>query len=227
MQPQTIAIDGPAGSGKSTVGHALGARLGYAMLDTGLLYRLVAREVLQNGGDPADEATAVSAASAVVDHIDVGELKGQRAVLLDGESIDGMDLHTDAISGAVPHVAKFPEVRAKVKLIQRNLIDSGPTIVAGRDIATVVAPDADLKLYLDVSLAERAARRLWSRTDAHSITQADVERSLEERDDLDRSRAHSPMRIADDAVVVCTDRMSLDETIDAIVGMCGLQPVAA
>lgn len=221
MRPNTIAIDGPAASGKSTVGRALAKRLGYATLDTGLLYRLVAREALGMGGDPSSEEDATAAAARAVRDLAIEGAGSERAVRCDGNLIEEMDLHTGSISEAVPYVSRCPTVRREVKAIQRKLIDSGFTIVAGRDIGTVVAPDADLKLYLDVSLPERAARRLWS--GGHSqLTQHDIERALESRDRLDRERSISPMRVADDAVVVCTDRMSLDETIDAIMAMCDL-----
>jgi cytidylate kinase len=135
-------------------------------------------------------------------------------------------LHTDDITRTVPRVARFERVREVVRQIQRRVISEGPTILAGRDIGTVVVPEAELKLYLDVSLQERAARRLWAQDAGELRTQTEVEWQLAERDRMDRERETSPMRVARDAVVIRTDKMSVDETVDIVVAMCGLELVA-
>jgi cytidylate kinase len=134
-----------------------------------------------------------------------------------------LGLHTDDITRAVPRVARFEPVREVVRQIQRRVISEGPTILAGRDIGTVVAPEAELKLYLDVSLQERAARKLWAQNAEELRTQTEVELQLAERDRMDRERETSPMRVATDAVVIRTDKMSVDETVDIVVAMCGLE----
>jgi cytidylate kinase len=126
----------------------------------------------------------------------------------------------------VPRVARFERVREVVRQIQRRVISEGPTILAGRDIGTVVAPEAELKLYLDVSLQERAARKLWALSVDEFLSQAQVQLQLAERDQMDRERETSPMRIATDAVVIRTDKMSVDETVDIVVAMCGLESMA-
>jgi cytidylate kinase len=140
-----------------------------------------------------------------------------------GRPLSELRLHTDDITRTVPRVARFEPVREVVRQIQRQVISEGPTILAGRDIGTVVAPEAELKLYLDVSLQERAARKLWAQNAEELRTQAEVELQLADRDRMDRERETSPMRVATDAVVIRTDKMSVDETVDIVVAMCGLE----
>lgn len=226
MRPATIAIDGPAGSGKSTIGQAMAARLHYAMVDTGLIYRLVARGVLDAGADPDDVDEVLSVAARVLKEVEVTRAGGGGVIRLGGRSLSEMRLHTDEITRTVPRVARFERVREVVRQIQRCVLAEGPTILAGRDIGTVVAPDAELKLYLDVSLQERAARKLWGQSADELRSQTEVELQLAERDRMDRERETSPMRIAADAVVIRTDKMSVDETVDIVVAMCGLEPPA-
>jgi cytidylate kinase len=223
VRPKTIAIDGPAGSGKSTIGQALAVRLHYAMVDTGLIYRLVARAVLDNAVDPDDMEAVLKVAVDVLQGVGVTRTSTGGVIEVAGRPLQELRLHTEDISRTVPLVARFERVREVVRQIQRRVISEGPTILAGRDIGTVVAPEAGLKLYLDVSLQERAARRLWAQSAGALSTQTQVERLLAERDRMDRERETSPMRIAADAVVIRTDKMSVDETVDIVVAMCGLQ----
>lgn len=223
MRPETIAIDGPAGSGKSTIGQALAARLHYAMVDTGLIYRLVARGVLDSAVDPDDMDAVLKVAVGVLKDVQVARTGGGGVIQVDSRPLSELRLHADDISRTVPRVARFERVREVVRQIQRRVISEGPTILAGRDIGTVVAPEAALKLYLDVSLQERAARKLWGQSADEFRSQAEVELQLADRDRMDRERETSPMRIAPDAVVIRTDKMSVDETVDIVVAMCGLE----
>jgi cytidylate kinase len=227
VRPETIAIDGPAGSGKSTIGQALAARLNYAMVDTGLIYRLVARGVLDDGIDPDDREAVLSVSIGVLKDVAVARTDTGGVVTVAGRPLSELRLHADDITRTVPRVARFEPVREVVRQIQRRVISEGPTILAGRDIGTVVAPEAELKLYLDVSLQERAARKLWAQSAEELRTQAEVELQLAERDQMDRERETSPMRVAGDAVVIRTDKMSVDETVDIVVAMCGLELKAA
>ncbi len=223
MRPETIAIDGPAGSGKSTIGQALATRLNYAMVDTGLIYRLVARGVLDSAIDPDDREAVLKVSVGVLKDVGVARTDTGGVVRVAGRPLSELRLHADDITRTVPRVARFEPVREVVRQIQRRVISEGPTILAGRDIGTVVAPEAELKLYLDVSLQERAARKLWAQNAEELRTQADVELQLAERDQMDRERETSPMRVAWDAVVIRTDKMSVDETVDIVVAMCGLE----
>ena len=223
MRPETIAIDGPAGSGKSTIGQALAVRLHYAMVDTGLIYRLVARGVLDAGVDPDDRDAVLGVSVGVLKDVEVARTDTGGVIRVAGRPLSELRLHTDDITRTVPRVARYERVREVVRQIQRRVIAEGPTILAGRDIGTVVAPEAELKLYLDVSLQERAARKLWARSVDELRTQTEVERQLADRDRMDRERETSPMRVAKDAVVIRTDKMSVDETVDIVVAMCGLE----
>ena len=223
MRPETIAIDGPAGSGKSTIGQALATRLNYAMVDTGLIYRLVARGVLDSAVDPDDREAVLKVSAGVLKDVEVARTDTGGVIRVAGRPLSELRLHADDITRTVPRVARFEPVREVVRQIQRRVISEGPTILAGRDIGTVVAPEAELKLYLDVSLQERAARKLWAQNAEELRTQTEVERQLAERDQMDRERETSPMRVAGDAVVIRTDKMSVDETVDIVVAMCGLE----
>ena len=223
MRPETIAIDGPAGSGKSTIGQALAVRLHYAMVDTGLIYRLVARGVLDAGVDPDDRDAVLGVSVGVLKDVEVATTNTDGVIKVAGRPLSELRLHTDDITRTVPRVARYERVREVVRQIQRRVIAEGPTILAGRDIGTVVAPEAELKLYLDVSLQERAARKLWARSVDELRTQTEVERQLADRDRMDRERETSPMRVAKDAVVIRTDKMSVFETVDIVVAMCGLE----
>ena len=223
MRPETIAIDGPAGSGKSTIGQALAVRLHYAMVDTGLIYRLVARGVLDAGVDPDDRDAVLGVSVGVLEDVEVATTNTDGVIKVAGRPLSELRLHTDDITRTVPRVARYERVREVVRQIQRRVIAEGPTILAGRDIGTVVAPEAELKLYLDVSLQERAARKLWARSVDELRTQTEVERQLADRDRMDRERETSPMRVAKDAVVIRTDKMSVFETVDIVVAMCGLE----
>jgi CMP/dCMP kinase len=223
VRPETIAIDGPAGSGKSTIGQALAVRLHYAMVDTGLIYRLVARGVLDSVADPDDMDAVLKVAIGVLTDVEVVRTDTGGVIKVAGRPLSELRLHTEDITRTVPRVARFERVREVVRQIQRRVISEGPTILAGRDIGTVVAPEAELKLYLDVSLQERAARKLWALNFEELSTQAVVEQQLAERDRMDRERETSPMRVAGDAVVIRTDKMSVDETVDIVVAMCGLE----
>jgi CMP/dCMP kinase len=225
VRPETIAIDGPAGSGKSTIGQALAVRLHYAMVDTGLIYRLVARGVLDAGVDPDDREAVLGVSVGVLKDVEVARTDTGGVIRVAGRPLSELRLHADDITRTVPRVARYERVREVVRQIQRRVIAEGPTILAGRDIGTVVAPEAGLKLYLDVSLQERAARKLWAQSVDELKTQAEEERQLADRDRMDRERETSPMRVATDAVVIRTDKMSVDETVDIVVAMCGLELV--
>jgi CMP/dCMP kinase len=227
VRPETIAIDGPAGSGKSTIGQALATRLHYAMVDTGLIYRLVARGVLDSGTDPDDWEAVLNVSVGVLKDVEVARTDIGGVIKVAGRPLPELRLHADDITRTVPRVARFERVREVVRQIQRRVISEGPTILAGRDIGTVVVPGAELKLYLDVSLQERAARRLWAQDNGELRAQTEVEWQLAERDRLDRERETSPMRVATDAVVIRTDKMSVDETVDIVVAMCGLELMAS
>lgn len=206
---QVIAIDGPAGSGKSTVARAVAAKLGLDHLDTGAMYRAVTFAVLRRDLDPTDEAaTAEVARSMDLLQDDDGTV-----------TVDGVDA-TEAIRGpevtqAVSAVAANGAVREELVRRQRAWIDEHDGgVLEGRDIGTVVAPDATLKVYLDASEAVRAARRSKESGDSD---EAAVAADLARRDRLDSSRAHSPLQRSGDAITIDTSELTIDEVISMIL----------
>jgi len=209
---RVIAIDGPAGSGKSTVARALAAHLGLQYLDTGAMYRSVAFAVLRSGGDPDDGDATAAVARAV--ELEIG---------LDRVSVDGVDatgeIRGPQVSQAVSVVAANPEVRAELVSRQREWANlRGGGVLEGRDIGTVVFPDAELKIYLTADPAERARRRAKEVTDLeYEAVAADLAR----RDTIDSTRAADPLTEADDAVVVDTTGMTIDEVVAAIAALLG------
>jgi cytidylate kinase len=210
-----VSVDGPGGSGKSTVGARAAAVLGYRFCDTGLLYRGLTWLAMERGTDLEDEAALV----ALVPEMDLGHDERGRytRLLVDGREITD-ELHTAAVDREVSRVSKHAEVREALHPVQRGLARSGRVIMAGRDIGTVILPDADLKLYLDVSIEERARRRAAERglaDDARAVAQ--IEAELRERDRVDSTRETSPLRIPEGAAVVRTDGMTLDQTVDRVV----------
>jgi CMP/dCMP kinase len=196
-----IAIDGPAGSGKSTVSRAVAGALGFTYLDSGAMYRAVALAALERGAEPAAVAPAV--------RIEVGE-----RVLLDGHDVTSA-IRTPQVSEAASRAAADPAVRAAMVVEQRRLLGSGDWVAEGRDIGTVVAPDAELKVFLTASPQERARRRA-------AELGADPETVLAEqtlRDQRDTSRSHSPLKAAPGAVLLDTTGLTLDEVVQRVVDL--------
>ena len=206
-----VALDGPASSGKSSVGAAAAERLGLRFVDTGLLYRALTALALRDGV-ATDDAPGLVALVGRIDLADDGSGRLHR-VLLDGE--DATDrIRTDEVDAAVSAVARVPQVREALMPRQRALADGGGIVVAGRDIGTVVLPDADLKLFLDASVEERATRRIEERGLDPQGEEAELVRDqLGARDAQDRGRAVAPLRAADDARHLRTDGNTLDQTV--------------
>jgi cytidylate kinase len=218
---QTIAIDGPAGAGKSTIGLGLARHLGFLYFDTGVMYRAVTLAALQRGIATDDEDAVSLLAEAV--HIEVlppHEDDGrQYTVRLDGEDVTWAIRRAD-VDAAVSVVSAFPRVRQAMVAQQRRVASIGRVVMVGRDIGTVVMPDADLKIYLDATVEARARRRhreLQRRGVPTSY--ADVLASMRKRDELDTSRSASPLRPADDALIVDSTDMDADETLAHVIAL--------
>ena len=210
---EVIALDGPSGTGKSTVPRGLARRLGFRYLDTGAMYRAVAWAVLHAGADPEDRAVVGSIADRVA--LEVSTDPDHPAVAVDGRRVDRA-IRTAAVTTAVSPVSATPHVREVLVAAQRELIGAGHVVVEGRDIGTVVAPAAPLKVFLTASPDARARRR--SRQDGsadHAATAADLDR----RDSYDSSREHSPLRAADDAVHLDTTSLTVDQVIQRLVDL--------
>ena len=212
-----IAIDGPAGSGKSTVARGLARRLGSTYLDSGAMYRAVTLGALEHGIDLEDgEALGRLAATA----IELREREdGNVQVLLDGRDVSD-EIRTPAVTGASSQVAAHPRVRKELLAKQRELIATGDWVVEGRDIGTVVAPDAAIKVFLTADPGERARRRAEElRRRGIAAEDEDVHRAIEQRDRLDSTRSAAPLRTADDAVTIDTTGLDAGEVIERVAAL--------
>jgi len=209
---KVVAIDGPAGAGKSTLAQAVADHLGLERLDTGAMYRAVAWQALARGVDPDDAAAVGELARRLT--IEVGD-----RVTVDGRDVTG-EIRTAAVDRAVSAVAANPEVRATLVARQRQWVtERGAGVVEGRDIGTVVLPRADLKIYLTARTGERARRRAGERDDGRSV--GEIESDLQRRDRLDSTRRVSPLialrDVADDAVVIDSTGKSAPEVLQEVL----------
>src|SRR5262245_2346696 len=216
MQRLVVALDGPGSSGKSSVGAAAAREVGYRFCDTGLLYRAVTWLAEARG-------VSVDDAEGLVGLVDDVELAEDGIGRLERVRVDGIDhtadIRSPAVEAAVSAVSAVPEVRGALLALQRGLAADGGIVMAGRDIGTVVLPDADLKIYLDASVEERARRRAEQRDlDPTGPEGIAILESLRRRDRLDTSRAVAPLRVAPDARVISTDGNTFEQTVDAVVG---------
>lgn len=211
----TLAIDGPAGAGKSTVARAVASALGWRFVDSGALYRAVALAVLRHGADPAAEDDV----AAIAEKADV-ELDGTR-VRLDGDDV-GERIRAADVTAIVSAVAAHPRVRAALLDKQRDLAGNGDVVMEGRDIGTAVLPDADVKVYLTAAVEERARRRaLELGLPQDETTLRSMAGALAERDVADATRDASPLARACDAVEVDTTGLTLDEVVARICSIVG------
>ena len=196
-----VAIDGPAGAGKSTVAHAVADALGYTYLDSGAMYRCVALAAADRGRPPAEIAPEL--------RIELGD-----RVILDGRDVTDL-IRTPDVSEGASRAAALPEVRTAMVAEQRRMMAGGDWVAEGRDIGTVVAPDAEVKVFLDASPEERARRRATELgADASTVL---AEQAI--RDERDRSRAHSPLEPAPGALVLDTTGLSLSEVVARVVAL--------
>lgn len=220
-----IAIDGPAGSGKSSVGKALASRIGFRFLDTGLMYRAATWYVVKNGIDVRDP-DAVTMAVSRMEYSVADSDDGDNLIVVNGEDVTGF-LHSTGVDDSVSAVSAIGGVRDIMVAEQRRLAGDGEIVMVGRDIGTVVVPAAPLKIYLTATARTRAIRRhrdFVAAAAAGEETDVDFDeilRSIEQRDLLDSSRDHSPLRPADDALVLDTDGLSFDEVVDRLVELAG------
>ena len=209
-----IAIDGPAGAGKSTVTKLVAARLGLLFLDTGAMYRSIAWLVLE-------------ANLALDDELNIAELVSRAKIVLAGERVvvNGIDvteaIRTQTVTSKVSAIAKLGVVRAELVKQQQAIGAQGGIVAEGRDMCTQVFPDAQVKIFLTASVGERARRRQQDLRDRGQgeVNLAELERSIAERDAIDSTREISPLKKAVDAVEIISDNLSIEEVVDAIVAM--------
>jgi len=208
----TIAIDGPAGSGKSTVARRVAEKLRLLYLDSGAMYRAVTLLALQEGL-AADSPKLIDRVEAC--HIEFTD--NGRTILLNTEDVSAQ-IRTPAVNRLVADVAKIPEIRREIVKHQQRIGAEGRIIAEGRDLTTIVFPNADFKFYLDASVTERAKRRLAElQAQKEDATLAAVEAEIRERDEKDTTREHSPLQMAPDAIVVDTTDKTIEEVVDFLV----------
>lgn len=213
-----VAIDGPAGAGKSTIAKAVAKQMGYIYVDTGAMYRAMALYMLRNGVDPADTETVVEKCGSA--DITIRYEDGVQVVLLNGENVNSF-LRTEEVGNATSVVSVIPQVRKKLVELQQALAAENDCIMDGRDIGTCVLPGAQLKIYLTADSAVRAKRRYDELTaKGQTCDLAKIQADIEERDYRDMHRETSPLMQAEDAVLVDTSAMSVDEVIDRLMELC-------
>lgn len=213
-----IAIDGPAGAGKSTIAKQVAQRKGYIYVDTGAMYRGLAVHFLKNHIQPEDRAGIIRACKDA--SVTIGYADGQQQVYLNGENITGM-LREEAVGDMASKSSPIPEVREKLLMLQRTLAKEKDVVMDGRDIGTNILPEADVKVYLTASVETRAKRRydeLTAKGVSCSMEQIAVD--IKERDHRDMTRDTAPLRQAEDAVLIDSSAMTIEEVTEAILKLC-------
>lgn len=212
-----IAIDGPAGAGKSTIAKMVAKRLGYIYVDTGAMYRAMALYIMRQGIDSADSASISKECNDA--DISITYLDGVQVVLLNGENVNGL-IRTEEVGNMASSTSVNPDVRKKLVDLQRILAKRENVVMDGRDIGTVVLPDAKVKIYLTASSKVRAERRFLE-LKAKGI-EADIdtiEKDIIERDYRDMNREISPLKKADDAVLIDSSDMTIDEVVEKMISL--------
>ncbi len=216
LERDAVAIDGPVGSGKTTVGRLVAERLGILFLDTGLMYRATTWAAIEKGIDLQDK-DALSRMTSRLEIRLVQSPTGNRLIVNSADVTD--DLGTPEVEEAVSQVSAVKGVRESLVPQQRGIAEESSVVMVGRDIGTVVLPNAGTKIYLQASVDVRADRRFVERARCGaSIDRERVRREIEERDRIDSNRAESPLSVAEGALVVDTDDMDIDEVTELIIG---------
>lgn len=213
----SVAIDGPAGAGKSTIAKMVAKKLGFIYVDTGAMYRAMALHILRKG-IPATDSAAISAVCEDAD-ITIQYQNGEQVVLLNGENVNGL-IRTEEVGNMASSSSTNGDVRKKLVSLQQKLAKTAEVIMDGRDIGTVVLPDADVKIYLTAGSDVRAKRRYDELTaKGISCDLQKIEKDIIERDERDMNREISPLRQADDAVLVDSSYMTIEEVAEKIISL--------
>lgn len=228
IPPSIIAIDGPAASGKSTIGKRLADALGYLFFDTGVMYRAITWLALQRSLDMNDETAITSLAESVpIDVRPPSQADGRACdVVIDGQDVT-WETRRPEVDANVSVVSAYPGVRRALSAQQRRIGQRGRVVMVGRDIGTVVLPDADLKIYLDASAEERARRRydeIIAR--GESADYDEILAKVIERDRIDSTRDVAPLRAAEDAVIVDSDNLNAEEVFQLVLALCSTASVS-
>jgi len=211
----TIAIDGPAGSGKSSVSKIVARRLGLLYIDTGAMYRALTLKAIDNGINLEKETVLVELAHNT--KIELIHQKDGTIVLLDGQDVTEKIRETD-VTNNVFYLARTEGVRECMKKLQRKIAEKGNVVMEGRDITTVILPDADYKFYLDASFEERVKRRRKElEQDGKQVVKSELSEDIKVRDKKDLTRKIAPLKKAEDAIIVDSTGMSLEKEVDTVI----------
>ncbi|MFA5537310.1 MAG: (d)CMP kinase [Bacillota bacterium] len=214
-----IAIDGPAGAGKSSVAKLVAQKLGYLYVDTGAMYRALTWKALQNG-IPFDEASLANLAKTTSICFQQDKASGKQLVICDGIDITDK-IREPKVAQAVSLLASFAKVRQQLTVLQRQYAAMGGVVMDGRDIGTFVLPDADYKFFLTASIGTRSKRRyLELKNKGISVTLEEIRDEIVIRDSKDKTRKHAPLKMAEDAEILDTTNLSIEEVVSFIVSKC-------
>lgn len=210
-----IAIDGPAGAGKSTIAKRVAKELSFIYVDTGAMYRAMALYLIRQGVDPASRQDIVEKCGGA--DISIEYQNGEQIVLLNGENVNAW-LRTEEVSNMASVSSAVPEVRQKLLSLQQTLAARNNVVMDGRDIGTTILPDAQVKIYLTASSLTRAKRRYLEMSErGESCSLEEIQKDIEERDERDMNREVSPLKQAEDAVYVDSSDMNIEEVVDTIL----------
>ena len=217
MKNLVVAIDGPAGAGKSTVAQLAARKLGCTYIDTGAMYRAVAWKTLQRK-QPVTDALILDVVKDV--HVELAYVEGKTTVSVDGTDVTG-EIRTPEVTAIVSQVAALGPVRSRMVELQRRMAAKGSVLMDGRDIATSVLPDANVKIFLTASIEERARRRFKEMQEkGYNVSLEELQKDIAARDKADSEREISPLVQAPDAELLDTSNMGIDEVVQAIIDRC-------
>ena len=217
MSTVNIAIDGPAGAGKSTTAKLAAEKLGFIYVDTGAMYRAMALKCIRNGVASSEEDKVSDICSGC--DIDIKYENGEQNVLLDGENVNSL-IRTEEVSQMTSAISVYQKVREKLLLLQRNVAKNNNVIMDGRDIGSNVLKDADVKIYLTASVQTRAKRRYAEQKEkGMDVSLADIEKDIEERDYRDMHREIAPLVVAENATIIDSSDMTIEQVTDKIVNL--------
>ncbi len=213
-----VAIDGPAGAGKSTIAKRLAKELGFVYVDTGAMYRAIGLFMLKNSVDGSDEAAVSEAVKNV--EVTLSYDDGVQCVYLNGEDVSGK-IRTEEVSALASQTSAYQAVREKLLDLQRTMAKNNDVLMDGRDIGTTILPNADVKIYLTASVETRAKRRYDEYiAKGQTCDLAEIEEDIKTRDHNDMTRKISPLKKADDAIEVDSSNMNIDEVVETIKNIC-------